>query len=357
MAKKYLLKYNLQFFAENEGNGNDDPDQTGEGDGAGTTGEGTGTNTGDDTGTGTSGKGEKTFNQRQVSAMMTKEKKQGRNAAFAELGIDPNNAQQVAMVKALIESQKTDEQKMNEEAAAQAAKVAEVEHRAMVAEAKAEAMKSGAKAEYVDDIVALAMTKIDDKNDLESVISDLPSFRYRPQYRKVDRCFLNFALEGAYGVIEATRSGVEHPAERLLLRRSVEMIIDSRHSAVYGVHGHGILVVLISHGILEWQRSEGDGCRHRSVQRAVAVLRERPHVWYHRTYEDQRDVPLREDVIPYTAKLLEELGTERCSVMESVHYQYLLIIIMGGEPSKYADPAAGRFVEAAETVHRCIEFR
>ena len=94
MAKKYLLKYNLQFFAENEGNGNDDPDQTGEGDGAGTTGEGTGTNTGDDTGTGTSGKGEKTFNQRQVSAMMTKEKKQGRNAAFAELGIDPNNAQQ-----------------------------------------------------------------------------------------------------------------------------------------------------------------------------------------------------------------------------------------------------------------------
>lgn len=169
MEKETLLKYNLQFFAENGENGNDDPDHAGEGGDAGTNGEGTGSTTGIDD----SGKGEKTFSQRQVSAMMTKEKKQGRNAAYAELGIDPNNAQQVAMVKALIESQKTDDQKVNEEAAANAAKIAEAEHRAMVAEAKAEAMKAGAKADFVDDIVALAMTKVDDKTDVESVIGDL----------------------------------------------------------------------------------------------------------------------------------------------------------------------------------------
>lgn len=169
MANKLL--YNLQFFAEPNDNGGDDPDHTGEGGDAGTNGDGAGKDT--TGGTDDSGKSEKTFSQKQVSAMMTKEKKQGRNAAYAELGIDPNNAQQVAMVKALIESQKTDEQKLNEEAAAQAAKIAEAEHRAAVAEAKAEAMKAGAKAQYVDDIVALAMTKVDDKTDIDSVISDL----------------------------------------------------------------------------------------------------------------------------------------------------------------------------------------
>lgn len=171
MAIKYL-KYDLQLFAEdNKGTGSDNPDQTGDGENLDTTGDGT---TEDSTvDNGGSGKSEKTFNQRQVTAMMTKEKKQGRNAAYAELGIDPNNAQQVAMVKALIDSQKTDEQKLNEEAAANAAKIAEAEHRAAVAEAKAEAMKLGAKSQFVDDIVALAMTKVDDNTDIESVISDL----------------------------------------------------------------------------------------------------------------------------------------------------------------------------------------
>lgn len=171
MKKKYLI-YDLQLFAEdNKGTGSDNPDQAGEGENTDTTGakEGDETNGGADD----SSKAGKTFSQKQVSAMMTKEKKQGRNAAYAELGIDPNNVQQVAMVKALIESQKTDEQKLNEEAAAQAAKIAEAEHRAAVAEAKAEAMKAGAKSEFVDDIVALAMTKVDENTDIESAIGEL----------------------------------------------------------------------------------------------------------------------------------------------------------------------------------------
>lgn len=170
--KARMLKYNLQFFAEdNKDNGLDDPDQAGEGEDTSTTGEGKSDNTTTDDAS--TGKTEKTFNQRQVSAMMTKEKKQGRNAAYAELGIDPNNAQQVAMVKALIESQKTDEQKQQEEAVKNAAKIADAEHRAQVAEAKAEAMKLGAKSEFVDDVIALAMTKVDENTDLNSVIGDL----------------------------------------------------------------------------------------------------------------------------------------------------------------------------------------
>ena len=173
MEKATLLKYNLQFFAES---GDDDPDHAGEGGDAGTNGEGTGTQGTDDNAGGTNNNGgttEKTFTQKQVTSMMTKEKKQGRNAAYAELGIDPNNAQQVAMVKALINSQKTDEQKQQEQNAENAAKIAEAEHRAQIAEAKAEAMKAGAKAEFVDDIVTLAMSKMGDDGDINSVIGDL----------------------------------------------------------------------------------------------------------------------------------------------------------------------------------------
>lgn len=172
MAKETLLKYNLQFFAEPNDNGADDPDHTGEGGDAGTNGEGTGTQGGNDDSS-TKSTGEKTFTQKQVTSMMTKEKKQGRNAAYAELGIDPNNAQQVAMVKALIDSQKTDEQKQQQQNAENAAKIAKAEHRAIVAEAKAEAMKAGAKAEFVDDVVTLAMAKMGDDGDITSVIGDL----------------------------------------------------------------------------------------------------------------------------------------------------------------------------------------
>lgn len=177
LIRPTMLKYNLQFFAaDDKGHGeggSDDPDQTGED--KNTTGAGSGTQGGngsDDSGTKTETP-EKTFTQKQVTSMMTKEKKQGRNAAYAELGIDPNNAQQVAMVKALIDSQKTDEQKQQEQNAENAAKIAEAEHRAQVAEAKAEAMKLGAKPEFVDDIVTLAMSKMGDNTDIESVIGDL----------------------------------------------------------------------------------------------------------------------------------------------------------------------------------------
>ena len=71
--------------------------------------------------------------------MMTKEKKQGREAAYREMGIDPNDTKMVSMFKAFIESQKSDEQKANEAAAQNAAKIAEAERRANLAEAKAEA--------------------------------------------------------------------------------------------------------------------------------------------------------------------------------------------------------------------------
>lgn len=164
---------------ENKKDGIDTADQTGVGNDTNTTGEANAQNdTGSDAGSeNTSGSGstEKTFTQKQVSSMMAKEKRQGRDAAFKEMGIDPNDSKMVNMFKAFIQSQKTDEQKANEEAATQAAKIAEAEHRAMVAEAKAEAMQLGVLPQYADDAVILALSKMsdDDDTDLKSIIGEL----------------------------------------------------------------------------------------------------------------------------------------------------------------------------------------
>lgn len=164
---------------ENKKDGIDTADQTGVGNDTNTTGE---ANAQNDTGSAagsenTSGSGstEKTFTQKQVSSMMAKEKRQGRDAAFKEMGIDPNDSKMVNMFKAFIQSQKTDEQKADEEAATQAAKIAEAEHRAMVAEAKAEAMQLGVLPQYADDAVILALSKMsdDDDTDLKSIIGEL----------------------------------------------------------------------------------------------------------------------------------------------------------------------------------------
>lgn len=116
--------------------------------------------------------GGKMFTQEQVNKMMTREKNQGRSAVYKELGIDPKDEKTVAMVKALIESQKSDERKQLENEAQENAKLAEANQRALVAEAKAEAMQLGVKAQYVDDIVTLALAKLTDDSDMKTVIGE-----------------------------------------------------------------------------------------------------------------------------------------------------------------------------------------
>lgn len=121
---------------------------------------------------GDNGKKEKTFTQDQVSRMMTKEKRQGAAAVYKELGIDPKDAKAVAMVKALIASQKTDEQKAAEQKAADDEKARENEERVMKAEIKAEAMVLGIKREFVEDMVALVVAKKTDDSDIKTLIGE-----------------------------------------------------------------------------------------------------------------------------------------------------------------------------------------
>lgn len=135
----------------------------------GGTGNGNGNAGGDD---GDGGKKGKTFTQDQVSRMMTKEKRQGMAAAYKELGINPKDAKAVAMVKALIASQKTDEQKAAEQQAENDAKAREAEERVAKAEIKAEAMVLGIKREFVEDMVALVMSKKTDDSDIKTLLGE-----------------------------------------------------------------------------------------------------------------------------------------------------------------------------------------
>lgn len=113
----------------------------------------------------------KTFSQDDVTRMMTREKQQGRNAVFNELGIDPNDTKTIEMVKAIMAAQKQDE----EPPVAPSADLIEAQHRADVAEAKAEAMMLGAQPKFVDDIVTLVTAKLQDSDetDFKTVVSQI----------------------------------------------------------------------------------------------------------------------------------------------------------------------------------------
>lgn len=117
-------------------------------------------------------KSSKTFTQEQVTKMMAREKSQGRNSVYRELGIDPKNTKLVEQFKAFVESQKTDEQKAAEKETEAQSKISEAELRAINAEAKAEAMMLGVKSQYVEDAVTLALSKLSDDTDLKTILGE-----------------------------------------------------------------------------------------------------------------------------------------------------------------------------------------
>lgn len=116
-------------------------------------------------------KGGKLFTQKEVNRFTAREKEQGRNSVYKALGLDPKDKKTIEAVKSFVESQKTEEQKNAEREAENNTKLLELEQRAMLAEAKAEVMALGVKGQFVDDVVTLALAKVNDDNDLKTVIS------------------------------------------------------------------------------------------------------------------------------------------------------------------------------------------
>lgn len=120
-------------------------------------------------------KGEKTFTQDDVNRMMTREKKQGANSVYNELGIKPGDKKSIEAVKKFLESQKTDAQKEAESIAANNAALEEANHKLALAEAKAEAMQLGVQAQFVDDAVTLALGKVanEEGTDIKTALGEL----------------------------------------------------------------------------------------------------------------------------------------------------------------------------------------
>lgn len=159
-----MLKIGMQYFAE-PGEGKDKPEDN---DG----------NSSPDDNNGDNGKPEdkpeKTFSQEQVNKMMAREKNQGRNSVFSELGIDPKNEEQINKLKEFIESQKTDTQKAVETELKANKELDEANKKLKIAEAKAEAMMMGVKSQYVEDAITIVLSKLsnDDTRDIKSVLSE-----------------------------------------------------------------------------------------------------------------------------------------------------------------------------------------
>lgn len=132
---------------------------------------GTGGSGGDKGGNGSAGndgkkKAPRMFTQDEVTRMMTREKKQGRNAVLRELGIDPKDTKTINLLQSVMKSKSGGQSEDD-------GRTAELEHRALVAEAKAEAMQQGAQAEYVDDIVTLALNKAEEDSDISTLVGEV----------------------------------------------------------------------------------------------------------------------------------------------------------------------------------------
>lgn len=115
---------------------------------------------------------EKMFTQSDVTAMMTKEKQEGRNSAYNALGIDPNNKELVNMVKNFVASQKpaTD----SDDGSGNSAELEDALRRAHEAEVKVECMVTGAKADILNEVSVLVenIIKENASNGNEMSISD-----------------------------------------------------------------------------------------------------------------------------------------------------------------------------------------
>lgn len=117
----------------------------------------------------------KTFSQEDVNRMMAKEKQQGRNAVFNELGINPDDADAISLIKALMAAKGANEGDGGNQGD-NSAELAQAQERARIAEMKADAMKAGVKVQYVDDAVDLVRARYsDENNDFNAILNELKS--------------------------------------------------------------------------------------------------------------------------------------------------------------------------------------
>ena len=125
---------------------------------------------------------EKKFTQADMTATAAKEKKQGRAAAFREMGFksEKEAKAQLEAFRKYQESQLTSEQKTAAQIQQANDDKSDAEKRAEAAENKLAAIQAGVKKDAVDDAVAIAMMKVEDGKSLEDVLGEMKT---QPRYK------------------------------------------------------------------------------------------------------------------------------------------------------------------------------
>lgn len=172
MRKKNLLPFNIQFFADGEGDPSGEPGAGGEND------PGNGNSNDNKNSSGESGDGsetQKTFTQEQVTAMMAREKRQGRNAVIKDLGFKSENEAKNAfkLLSALLDSQKTPEDKAKDGENAAKDKENEALRRAEAAENKLACLMAGVNNDSIEDALAIALLKVTEEKPIDKVLAEM----------------------------------------------------------------------------------------------------------------------------------------------------------------------------------------
>lgn len=181
MKKKNLLPMKLQFFAEEgSGNANDDSGK-----------DSANNNNGDEGNKDQTDSGEKTFTQSQVSAMMAKEKNEGKKSILKSLGFNTEDEAKDAfkLLKALKDSQKTAEEIAKENEDKHKKEIEEANLRASEAESKLACLENGVDKNSIDDILAIASLKVTKDKSLSDVIKEM----------KKDNKYSSFFVSGSNG--------------------------------------------------------------------------------------------------------------------------------------------------------------
>lgn len=164
LKNEKMFPLDLQFFAEdddnNSGNENNDNDN----------GDESNKDQNDN-----SGKSEKTFTQSQVSAMMAKEKNEGKRSVLNSLGFKTEDEAKKAinLYNALVNSQKTEEEKSKEDVNKANDDKNQALSRAEAAENKLTCFEAGVDKDSIDDVLAIARTKVTDSKSLSDVLDDM----------------------------------------------------------------------------------------------------------------------------------------------------------------------------------------
>ena len=177
LLENRTMLMNLQHFAEPSDQDKDD-DQDGNGDDD-SDGDDHDVDSDDNEG---SKDNEKKFTQAEMTATAAKEKKQGRAAAFREMGFksEKEAKAQLEAFRKYQESQLTPEQKTAAQIKQANDDKSEAEKRAEAAENKLAAIQAGVKKDAVDDAVAIAMMKVEDGKSLEDVLGEMKT---QPRYK------------------------------------------------------------------------------------------------------------------------------------------------------------------------------